>query len=154
MKYSILLSFIIIGVLFGCSTDMKPFRGDKVIFKVVHAESNSEFESYTFEVTNNTGYELSHLIFYMNYPIITPNGSMNNPFVIEGEVDSNITNPIKLKSGESIKFSIFCPIKEVFRNTDLLDTWYPNIELKGYIKEGFHEIPFGVYRSLSDMVDN
>jgi hypothetical protein len=153
-KYLILISSImLLGVLFGCSTKKEQFNDENIIFNVVNTQSTNEFKSYTIEISNKTGFDLTHLTFTLSYPIKTSNGSKGNPFVVEGEAD-NSTRPVNLISGETTKFSIFAPINEVFSDTDLLDFENPSVELKGYVREGNNEIPFGMSGGLSVFVDN
>ncbi|MCM3617646.1 hypothetical protein M3936_08635 [Sutcliffiella horikoshii] len=151
-SHLILTSLImLLVVLFGCSKK-ELFNDENIIFNVVNIHSANESYSYTIEISNKTGLDLTHLTFNLSFPIKTSNGSKGNPFVVEGEAD-NSTRPVNLKSGETTKFSIFAPINEVFSDTDLLDFENPSIELKGYFKEGNNEIPFGMSGGLSFFVD-
>ncbi|WP_101330494.1 hypothetical protein [Halalkalibacillus sediminis] len=56
--------------------------------------------------------------------------------------------------GETITFSIFAPLKDVFANTDSLEFENPSIELKGYVKDEKIEIQFGISGGLGAFDDN
>ncbi len=141
------------SLLVGCSPNLDEFNEDKIVFNVVDTKSTSEYTTYTIEIKNETGFELTHLMFTMSYPIKKSNGTKENPFEIEGKT-INTTNPVTLKSGESIQFSISAPIKEVFSDNDLLDFENPDVELKGFVKEGNKEIPFGISGGLNVLADS
>jgi len=143
----LLLFFLIVG----CSTKEEQFDDKNIIFSVINIQSEEEFKSYTIKLTNKTGFELTHLMLNLSYPIKTSNGTKNNPFMVEGKAD-NLTRPVNLKTEESIQFSIYAPVKEVFSDTDLLDFENPSIELKGYVKEGNKEIPFKMAGGLKVFV--
>lgn len=141
-NYLILLSLLLLFFLIvGCSTKEEQFDDKNIIFSVINIQSEEEFKSYTIKLTNKTGFGLTHLMLNLSYPIKTSNGTKNNPFMVEGKAD-NLTRPVNLKTEESIQFSIYAPVKEVFSDTDLLDFENPSIELKGYVKEGNKAIPF------------
>jgi hypothetical protein len=153
-KYMILISSIILfGALFACSTKKENFNDENIIFNIVNSESTNEFNSYTIKISNKTGLDLTHLTFNLSYPIKTSNGSKGNPFVVEGKTDNGI-RPVNLKSGKTIKYSIFVPIIEVFSDTDLLDFKNPSVDLKGYVREGKKEIPFEISGGLRILVNN
>lgn len=139
-------SIMFLAVLFGCSNEQ--FNDENIAFTVVHTESTNEFKSYTIEIVNNTGFDLTHLRLNLTYPIKTSNGSKDNPFSVEGKAD-NLTRQINLKTGETIVFTIFAPINEVFSNTELLDFENPNVNLIGFVKDGNEEIPFGISGGLN-----
>ena len=149
----IITAMIFASLLVGCSPDFDDFNDEKIIFTVVDTKLTSEYNSYTIEVKNETGFELTHLMFTMSYPINTSNGKKENPFVIQGKT-VNTKNPVTLKSGESIQFSISAPIKEVFSENDLLDFENPEVELKGFVIEGNKEIPFGISGGLNVLADS
>ena len=153
-KYLIISGFIlfILGALIGCS-DREAFNDDNIKFSIINIQSSSENKAYTIEVTNETGYELTHLEFFLSYPIKTENGSESNPFVIEGKPEA-LKKPLNIKSGESIKFSIVAPIKKVFSNSNLLDLENPSVELKGDVVIGKKEIPFGMIGGLDVIVNH
>lgn len=156
MKFKLVIIFsaiILLGLLVGCSPNFAEFNDEKIVFNVVNTKSTSEYNSYTIEIENETGFELTHLMFTMSYPIRKSNGTKENPFEIEGK-SGNTVNPVTLKSGESIQFSISAPIKEVFSDNDLLDFENPQIELKGFVKEGNKEIPFGIAGGLNILADS
>jgi len=136
----------------GCSAIVEQFDDKNIMFSIINSESENGYKSYSIEVENKTGFELTHLIFNLSYPIKTANGTKSNPFVIEGRAD-NLAKPVNLKTGESTQFAIFAPINEVFANTDLLDFDNPIIELSGYVKEGNKEIPFKMAGALRVYVD-
>jgi len=138
-------------LIVGCSTKEEQFDDKNIIFSVINIQSEEEFKSYTIKLTNKTGFELTHLMLNLSYPIKTSNGTKNNPFMVEGKAD-NLTRPVNLKTEESIQFSIYAPVKEVFSDTDLLDFENPSIELKGYVKEGNKEIPFKMAGGLKVFV--
>ena len=138
-------------MIVGCSTKEEQFDDKNIIFSVINIQSEEEFKSYTIKLTNKTGFELTHLMLNLSYPIKTSNGTKNNPFMVEGKAD-NLTRPVNLKTEESIQFSIYAPVKEVFSDTDLLDFENPSIELKGYVKEGNKEIPFKMAGGLKVFV--
>ncbi|SOC41523.1 hypothetical protein [Ureibacillus acetophenoni] len=142
---------ILLGTLFGCSANKESFDDRNISFYIVEKEATAEYESYRFEIANNTGYELTHLIFNLSYPIKELNGSKSNPYEIEGK-PVNADLHVNLKSGETMTFLIDAPIKEVFGDTDLLDIEYPNIKLRGYYKDGKEEIPFGISGGLSVLI--
>ncbi|MGO4109318.1 hypothetical protein [Paenibacillus sp. YAF4_2] len=71
---------------------------------------------------------------------------MENSYKIEGV--TNDSQPIILKSGEKIVCRVSAPITEVFGNKSLLDFNNPNIELKGYVKVGGKDSPFGMAGNL------
>ncbi|KJS13053.1 MAG: hypothetical protein VR67_05960 [Peptococcaceae bacterium BRH_c8a] len=151
-NYLILLSLLLLFFLIvGCSTKEEQFDDKNIIFSVINIQSEEEFKSYTIKLTNKTGFELTHLMLNLSYPIKTSNGTKNNPFMVEGKAD-NLTRPVNLKTEESIQFSIYAPVKEVFSDTDLLDFENPSIELKGYVKEGNKEIPFKMAGGLKVFV--
>lgn len=139
---------ILLGALYGCSDKSDGFNDENIIFKVLNSEATAEYKSYTIEITNNTGFDLTHLSLNLNYPIKTSKGSKSNPYVVEGKTEST-SKPINLKLGEPIVFSITAPIKEVFANSNLLDFENPTIKLEGYYKDGEEEIPFGISGGLS-----
>lgn len=156
MKYKLLMkitAMIFVSLLVACSPNFAEFNDEKIVFNVVNTKSTSEYNSYTIEIENETGFELTHLMFTMSYPIKKSNGTKENPFEIEGKTVNTI-NPVTLKSGESIQFSISAPIKEVFSDNDLLDFENPDVELKGFVKEGNQEIPFGIAGGLNILADN
>lgn len=156
MKFKLAIIFsaiILLGLLVGCSPNFAEFNDEKIVFNVVNTKSTSEYNSYTIEIENETGFELTHLMFTMSYPIKISNGTKENPFVIEGKT-VNTVNPVTLKSGESIQFSISAPIKEVFSVNDLLDFENPDVELKGFVKERNKEIPFGIAGGLNILADS
>ncbi|MDX1772424.1 MAG: hypothetical protein R3328_12905, partial [Planococcaceae bacterium] len=129
MKYKLLMkitAIIFVSLLVACSPSFDEFNDEKIMFNVVDTISTSEYTSYTIEIKNETGFELTHLIFTMSYPIKISNGNKENPFVIEGKT-VNTVKPVTLKSGESIQFSISAPIKEVFSDNDLLDFENPDV---------------------------
>jgi len=144
-------SVMLMGVLFGCSAKKEQFNDENINFNVVDIQSTNDFNSYKIKISNETGFELTHLSFDLSYPIKTSNGSKSNPFVVEGEAD-NSERPVNLKSGEAIQFSIIAPINEVFSDTKLLDFENPAVELQGYFKEGNTEVPFGISGGLSVLV--
>jgi len=144
---------ICISGLVACSPSFDEFNDEKIMFNVVDSKSTSEYNSYNIEIENETRFELTHLIFTMSYPIKKSNGTKENPFEIEGKAGNRI-NPVTLKSGESIQFSISAPIKEVFSDNDLLDFENPHVELKGFVKEGNKEIPFGIAGGLNILADS
>ncbi|MET0785192.1 MAG: hypothetical protein ABWY25_00600 [Paenisporosarcina sp.] len=147
IKYLIISSMILLSTIVGCSSDKDHFNDENIIFTVVNTESSSEYNSYTIEIKNETGFELTHLMFNLSYPIKTSNGSKGNPFVLEGKAD-NTVRPVNLKSGEAIQFLITAPIKEVFSDNDLLDFENPSVDLKGYFKVRYEEIHFGIAGGL------
>ena len=156
MKFKLLIIFsaiIFASLLVGCSLDFDEFNDEKILFTVVDTKFTSEYNSYTIEIENETGFELTHLVFTMSYPIKKLNGNKENPFVIEGKTFNTI-KPVTLKSGESIQFFISAPIKEVFSENDLLDFEKPHVELKGFVKEGNKEIPFGIAGALNVLADS
>lgn len=124
---------------------------ENIVFNLVNIESTNEVNSYKIEITNETGFDLTHLILDLSYPIKMKNGSKDNPYTVEGEAE-NATRPVNLKSGESMNFSVIAPINEVFSDTDLLDFENPIIELQGYSEEGNSEIPFEIGGSLDALV--
>lgn len=89
-KQIITTSIILLGLLVGCSSNFDEFNDEKIIFTVVDSESTSEYNSYTIDIKNETGFELTHLMFTMSYPIKTSNGKKGNPFVIEGKIYNTI----------------------------------------------------------------
>ena len=156
MKYKLLMkitAMIFVSLLVACSPSFDEFNDEKIVFNVVDTRSTSEYNSYTIEIKNETGFELTHLMFTMSYPIKKSNGTKENPFEIEGKTVNTI-NPVTLKSGESIQFSISAPIKEVFSDNDLLDFENPDVELKGFVKEGNKETPFGISGGLNVLADS
>ena len=156
MKFKLLIIFsalILLGLLVGCSPRFDEFNDEKIMLNVVDTKSTNEYTSYTIEIKNETGFELTHLMLTMSYPIKKSNGTKENPFEIEGKTVNKI-NPVRLKSGESIQFSISAPIKEVFSDNDLLDFENPDVELKGFVKEGNKEIPFGIAGGLNILADS
>lgn len=156
MKFKLLIIFsaiLLLGLLVGCSPSFDEFNDQKIMFNIVDTKSKSEYTSYTIEIKNETGFELTHLMLTMSYPIKKSNGTKENPFEIEGKAVNKI-NPLRLKSGESIQFSISAPIKEVFSDNDLLDFENPDVELKGFVKEGNKEIPFGIAGGLNILADS
>ncbi|QFF98970.1 hypothetical protein PB01_09060 [Psychrobacillus glaciei] len=150
-KLLLIILIILLGVIFGCSVNKVEFDDKNIIFNVVKTESTDEYESYSIEISNKTGFDLTHLTFYLSYPIKTSNGSKGNPFAVEGKTNTN--RPINLKSGETITFSIFAPIKEVFGESQLLKFEDPSIKLQGYYKDEKEEIPFGIVGGLSVFVN-
>lgn len=141
---------ILLGVMFGCSANKGEFNDENITFDIVHSKLTNEYESYSIDISNSTGFDLTHLTFYLDYPIKTSNGSKGNPFVVEGKTSSN--RPVNLKSGETVNFSIFAPIEEVFGESNLLDFEHPSIKLQGYINDGKEEIPFTISGGLSVLV--
>jgi hypothetical protein len=138
MKKYMLICMLLIAIT-GCSSGNKSFDDKDISFKLINVEATSEFRSYVIEIKNNAEFELTHLNFYLSYPIKQQSGSKSNPFLIEGKTDKR---PISLMSGESVQFTIFAPIKEVFSDSNLLNFEHPDIDLKGYVKQGNKEIPF------------
>lgn len=149
----VLCSIILISSLFGCSSNTEQFNTDYIIFRIVDSQLTDEADFYEIEITNKTGFDLSHLSFNLSYPIKQSNGSKSNPFVIEGKTDNGMTL-IHLNAGETITFSIHAPIQEVFSNTNLLDFENPSVELKGLIKKGKEEIPFGLSGGLRVIINS
>jgi ABC-type molybdate transport system ATPase subunit len=145
---SICLLFLIIAIS-GCSTETIHFDDKNIRFKLVEVQITEESRSYVIEVENNALFEITHLNFHLTYPIKQANGHKGNPFGIEGKTDRR---PVNLKPGESIRFAIDAPVKEVFSNTNLLDMDQPYIGLKGYVKEGNGEIPFQIVGGLEALV--
>lgn len=138
----IMLSYLLILNLIGCSAKEKHFKDGNIIFNVTNIEADSGHMFYTIEISNKTGFDLTHLTFNLSYPIKEENGSKSNPFVVEAKTESGI-RPVNLSSEEKLLFYISAPIKDVFGDSKLLDFENPNVQLKGYyIKEGKEEIPF------------
>lgn len=151
--YFVLMSLVIVlGSISGCSTKKDQFSDENILFNVINTQTNSEFRSYTIEVSNDTGFDLSHLSFSLSYPIKISNGLKGNPFAIKGITDDTV-RPVNLSSGETISYTIFAPINEVFGKTDTLDFENPSVELNGYVKEGDEEVPFGIIRGMSGLVN-
>lgn len=142
---------MLLGTIFGCSANEEKYDDENIVFNLVKIEATTDYKYYIIEITNITGLDLTHLTFNLSYPIKTSNGSKSNPYSVEGKTDS--FRPINLKSGETISFSIFAPIKEVFANSNLLDFENPSIKLKGYYKKGKEEIQFGISGGLSVFVN-
>lgn len=84
-----------------------------------HFSSEKEAKSYHIEITNAGEIEISYLQFYLHYPVLTENGSKNNPYKIEATTEQH--KPIKLKPGESVTYHIYAPITKVFGDPNLLD---------------------------------
>ncbi|MGO4498788.1 hypothetical protein AB4114_23175 [Paenibacillus sp. 2RAB27] len=144
MRRSILI-FLILFITFLTSCSPKAdnrFNDNDIKISLLNQEINDEYRTYLIEVKNTGILEIKYLNFYLYYPIILANGSKGSPFKIEGKTD--ISKPIKLKSGEKITYTIFAPIKEVFGNSTLLDFDNPSVELNGLVQQGKEEIPFGM----------
>jgi hypothetical protein len=143
MRRSILILLILFIILLtGCSSKDSQFNDNDIKISLINQQSNNEYRTYAIEVKNSGKLEIKNLNFYLYYPVILPNGSKGNPFKIEGKTD--ISKPVNLKSGESISYNIFAPIKEVFGNSKLLDFDDPQIELNGIVQQGKSGIPFGM----------
>jgi len=98
MKYKLLMkitTMIFVCLLVGCSPSFDEFNDEKIMFNVVDTKSTSEYTSYTIEIKNETGFELTHLMLTMSYPIKKSNGTKENPFEIEGKTINTI-NPVRL----------------------------------------------------------
>ena len=91
----IITAMIFASLLVGCSLDFDEFNDEKILFTVVDTKSTSEYNSYIIEVKNESGFELTHLMFTLNYPIKKLNGTKENPFEIEGKTINTI-NPVRL----------------------------------------------------------
>lgn len=143
----IIALILILSSLFGCSAIKEQFNDEDIILNVINSETTEEYRAYGIELTNKTGFELTHLSMNLSYPIEDPSGSEVNPFVIEGKVDK-LPKPINLKSGEAVIFSFLAPIKDVFDDTKTLNFESPNVKLEGYFKKGNEEIPFGMSGGL------
>ena len=142
---------ILLGALYGCSDNKEGFEEENVIFNVINSEATEEYKFYMIEIANYSGFNLTHLSLHLNYPIKTSKGTKSNPYEVEGKTDRT-NRPINLEAGETITFSITAPIKEVFANSNLLDFEKPNIELKGYYKDGEEEIPFGISGGINVLI--
>lgn len=142
--------FMLTSIIFGCSDNKGEFDDKNIIFNVIETEETTEYQLYTIEISNKTGFDLTHLTLNLNYPIKTVNGSKSNPYTIAGETDG--IRPINIKSGETLTFSINAPIQEVFGNSDLLDFKNPNIRLQGYYKKEKEEIQFTISGGLNALV--
>lgn len=148
-RYLYFLTIVtLLGLIVGCSINKERFNDENIIFNVVKTEETMEHKSYKIEISNKTGFDLTHLSFNLSYPIKTSNGSKSNPYVVEGKSTST-TTPLNLKSGETITYTIYAPIQEVYGDSDLLDFENPSIVLKGYYLDGKEEIQFGIYGGLS-----
>jgi hypothetical protein len=151
LKKTFLLFFtaILVVSITGCSQDTPKFNGKDIHFKLVNHKEFSGNEVYTIQIKNMSANELTHLEFYLSYPIKKENGSRENPFKIKGKTENITVNLIK---GQSVQFTFNAPIKDVFGKTNLLDFKNPDIKLVGYIKKGDKEIPFamggGIYAFL------
>ena len=150
-RYLYMIILVLLVIIQGCSDNQEEFDDGNIIFEVVNTDETNEYKSYMIEITNNTGFQLTHLSFTLNYPIKTPNGSKSNPYVLEGSTSSN--RPINLNSRETITFSIIAPMNEVFADSTVFDFKNPNIDLKGYYLDGKEEIPFGISGGLSVIVN-
>ena len=81
MKFKLLMkitAMIFVCLLVGCSPSFDEFNDEKIVFTVVDTQSTSEYNSYTIEIKNETGFELTHLMFTMSYPIKKSHGTNNN----------------------------------------------------------------------------
>jgi hypothetical protein len=74
-SYMLICLILILIALSGCSSKNERFDDKDISFKLVNVQSNSEFRSYAIEIKNNAKFELTHLSFYLSYPINQPNGS-------------------------------------------------------------------------------
>ncbi len=150
-KLSLIILIMLLATIFGCSTNQEKFDDENIVFNVVKIEKTADDQYYIIEISNKTRFDLTHLTFNLSYPIKTSNGSKSNPYKVEGKTDS--FRPINLKTGETISFSIYAPITEVFANSNLLDFDNPSINLKGYYKDGKKEIQFGISGGLRVLVN-
>jgi hypothetical protein len=142
IKVSFLLILLVV-LMSGCSnSNDAQFNDDDVKIKLIHSDSNDDYNSYSIEVMNEGQVEMRSVNFFLYYPIIQPNGSKGNPFKVEGKPDNG--KPVNLKPGEKVVYSVIAPIKEVFGDSKLLDFKDPQIELNGLVKQGKNEIPFGM----------
>ncbi|WP_442600513.1 hypothetical protein [Paenibacillus sp. KN14-4R] len=143
-KFLLLISMMV--SLLGCSSENEHFDDKDIKIKLVDSQLNKEFNSYTIEIENKGNITIEYINFYLSYPIKQPNGFKGNPFKIEGKADKD--KPIKLKSGEKVRYSILAPINEVFGHSDLMDFEHPSIELNGFVNVADKEIPFGMSGGL------
>ena len=98
MKFKLLMKITVMffaSLLVACSPSFDEFNDEKIVFNVVDTKSTSEYNSYTIEIENETGFELTHLMFTMSYPIKKSNGTKENPSEIEGKTINTI-NPVRL----------------------------------------------------------
>ncbi|WP_438448397.1 hypothetical protein [Gorillibacterium sp. sgz5001074] len=141
MKHSLLMVLLVFIIfLTSCSSSEDRFDDEDIKISLINEQSNNEYRSYSIEIKNLGILEIKNIHLYLYYPIILSNGSKGNPFKLEGKTD--ITSPVNLKSGESIRYTIFAPIKEVFGDSKLLDFNHPQIELNGLVQQKKSEIPF------------
>jgi hypothetical protein len=109
----ILLSYILLlSVMMGCSAKKGNFNRDNIIFNLANIEENNEYISYTIKISNKTGFDLTHLIFNLSYPIKEVNGSKSNPFVVEGKTESAI-RPVNLSKEEKVLRIPICLILRI-----------------------------------------
>lgn len=137
----------LLSLISGCSTALQQsFHGKDVHFKLVNYQSMNGAESYTIQITSTSSIELTHLSLYLSFPIKIQNGSRSNPFEIRGRTNQPI---VTLDKGQSVQFTFYAPIKQVFGNSKLLNFKNPDIELDGYSKQGNTETPFAMGGNLS-----
>lgn len=144
MSLSTLVLFVMAVALVllnaGCSDGSSRFDDRDIKIRLVSQQKTDDYRTYSIEVKNTGEREIRYLSFYLYYPILTANGAKSNPFRIEGTVNQG--KPVNLKAGESVRYLVFAPIKEVFGSTALLDVDHPGVRLTGYAKDGKTELPF------------
>ncbi|MFF2479681.1 hypothetical protein [Paenibacillus sp. NPDC058071] len=143
-RYIFIFLILFLTILTSCTAkdEGTPFDNNDIKISLLNEEIKDEYRTYSFEVFNTGKLEIKFLNFYLYYPVITTSGSKGNPFKIEGETESS--KPIKLKSGEKIKYTIVAPIKEVFGDSALLNFDNPLVELNGFVQQGKKDIPFSM----------
>ncbi len=73
MKYFTMFFLVMMTISFsGCSTKdiASSFNEKDIKIKLVHSESNNDYQSYEMEVTNTGKFEIGYLNFYLYYPVI------------------------------------------------------------------------------------
>ncbi|MFF2091354.1 hypothetical protein [Paenibacillus sp. NPDC058174] len=142
-KWIFIVLILCVLALAGCSSGSRlVFNDEDIRIRAVALQVREDFTEYNIEVRNEGKIELRNLHFYLSFPVITSNGTSDNPFRLEGKTELN--RPVILRPGEQTVYTFIAPIKKVFGDSELLDFNQPSIDLNGTFLYKKKEIPFGM----------
>ncbi|WP_042166547.1 hypothetical protein [Paenibacillus gorillae] len=148
--YSILVVLCVLA-LAGCSSDTS-FEVEDIKIKLVALQVKEDYTEYEIEVKNAGKIAVRNLNFYLSFPVITTNGTSENPFKLEGRADLN--RPVVIRPGEQTTYTFRAPIQKVFGDSKLLNFNQPFVDLNGTILYKKKEIPFSKGMGLGLVEDS
>ena len=139
-KLKFLIGFIMmLGIVVGCTENVKSFDDKNLLFKVVDSQTNNELKSNIIEITNETGFDLDNLSLKISYPLHTSNDKSERKIV-------ESIKKFRIKSNESKEISISIPIET--------DTTSLEIDVKGDVMiDKDKEMPFEIGGTLKTLTD-